>query len=479
MAHFSETTRCFSDTKSRLEGLRGRFIEAPHESRPEYLYWNLSCPFEWSKYSCAHQEGDQANISQFVHYEADGCDLPVFDPVVFADSLADRRLIFVGDSLSRQVSISLSCMLYGAGLVERYEVGWPACAPQNNASDSELEDWVSATFLSKSQIERKAQLRAQKRARAAREDGIKHGSRSLLGVPGWPCHQTVNCVPCGEHSGFNEYSVYLKNGGVIHSFVGLGFHYYGHNTRHELTFNSTDMVVVESLRHDGLTRFKENFGIFFVHQRALPHFIWLPAWPSFFKTVNGSYDTFSLAMRGKDRSQRHCRESVPFDPAQERIFAEIRNWTIESDASGQPVVSRSSRKVEFHEGPQSKVGKGIVAERAGLPQLSRRFEGILRLEGVETLGNYTVGSGVGVHGDCLHLCQPGPPDQMARALSWMLIAIGEEDGAGQGGRGSGPEEVARRRLQAHSIPSAYPLLGLVVLVAMIAGMSVAVARLKR
>lgn len=430
MAHISKMTRCFCDTKSRLEGLRGRFVEAPHESRPDY--WNLSCPFEWSKYSCAHQEGNQANISQFVHYEADGCDLPVFDPIVFADSLAGKRLIFVGDSISRQVSISLSCMLYGAGYVERYEVGWPACAPQNKSY-----------------------------------------------VPGWPCHQTVNCVPCGEHSGFNEYSVYLENGGVIHSFNGLGFHYYGHNTRHELKFNSTDMVVVESVRTDGLARIKKNFAIYFMHQRALPHFIWLPAWPSFFNTANGSYDTLSLAMREEHRSQRHCRESVPIDPKQERIFAEIRNWSIESDASGQPVVSRSRRKVGFHEGPQSKVGEGIITDRAGLPQLSRRFEGILRLEGVETLGDYTVGSGVGAHGDCLHLCQPGPPDQMARALSWMLIAIGEEDRAGQGGHGSGPEEVARRHLQAHSIPSAYPLLELAVLVAMIAGMSVAMARLKR
>lgn len=69
------------------------------------------------------------------------------------------------------------------------------------------------------------------------------------------------------------------------------------------------------------------------------------------------------------------------------------------------------------------------------------IDGIVSLEGMETLGRAKVGGLVDGHnltfGDCQHYCMPGIPNQMARAISMMLTSVlsddGKNDNSGDGG----------------------------------------------
>mmetsp|Transcript_40363 Transcript_40363/g.59859 ORF Transcript_40363/g.59859 Transcript_40363/m.59859 type:complete len:409 (-) Transcript_40363:102-1328(-) len=117
---------------------------------PSPLYFNLSCPFEWSKYSCAHQgqldravaarEYAAAHILWSNHQEA-------------RNNIHNRRrrILLVGDSTIRQVFIALGCRYWMAGLIEDFRLDWHK----------------------------------------------------------WPCHGTWNCVEKGNHAGFNVGSIRL------------------------------------------------------------------------------------------------------------------------------------------------------------------------------------------------------------------------------------------------------------------------------
>eukprot|EP00966_Prymnesium_polylepis_P184863 4284420-Prymnesium_polylepis.1 len=43
----------FHDPSSRFAALEGTWVNSKRQRTP--TYWNLTCPFEWSKYSCVHQ----------------------------------------------------------------------------------------------------------------------------------------------------------------------------------------------------------------------------------------------------------------------------------------------------------------------------------------------------------------------------------------------------------------------------------------
>lgn len=115
-------------------------------------YWNLSCPFEWSKYSCIHQGHDTiAKLSS--HYEKK---YPPLSPTALHKFL-QRKVFLFGDSLLRQVFISAACQ-------------------HHKHSRSQYIPWEKA----------------------------------------WPCHGTVNCISGGPHSGFNEAAISWKEGGELH-----------------------------------------------------------------------------------------------------------------------------------------------------------------------------------------------------------------------------------------------------------------------
>jgi len=122
------------------------------------LYYNLSCPFEWSKYSCAHQgqlvKADESR-KLLLEYRQ------IIMEVVARGLPPNTRLILTGDSLMRQVFVSLGCLLHSFArhLIIEFEVDW-------------LDEW--------------------------------------------PCHGTANCIPGGVHSGHSTGSIRLPGEAEIH-----------------------------------------------------------------------------------------------------------------------------------------------------------------------------------------------------------------------------------------------------------------------
>ena len=128
----------------------------------ELSYWNLSCPLEWSKYSCVHHSSDinkpaAAESYKFAWGRSENREL-LLEAIGLSRSglLQGRRVLIVGDSLSRQVFISLGCIL--GQQIEYVKVPW---------------------------ID-------------------------------WPCRGVANCVRSGEHSGFDTASFKIKGGGEVH-----------------------------------------------------------------------------------------------------------------------------------------------------------------------------------------------------------------------------------------------------------------------
>jgi len=97
-----------------------------HDSHPVIRngpagYWNLSCPLEMSTFSAAHIGGDDFLERAYKARNLSTTALPLLKKNG-AWLLSGRRIFFVGDSLLRQVFISLSCHYWNR--VEEYAVPW-------------------------------------------------------------------------------------------------------------------------------------------------------------------------------------------------------------------------------------------------------------------------------------------------------------------------------------------------------------------
>ena len=105
-------------------------------------FFNLSCPLEWSKYSCAYQEKPYSE--EIAHFQFHS-DCGWVTPTEMVRRAKGRPIFFIGDSLARQQFISLACFTW---------------------------DFVSGT-------------------------DVKWGRE-------WPCHAQPRCIHGGEHSGFGR-----------------------------------------------------------------------------------------------------------------------------------------------------------------------------------------------------------------------------------------------------------------------------------
>lgn len=142
-------------------------------SSPQALYKNLSCPFEWTKYSCFHQQRQDLAEKGYQLVQDDKNQRHAFDPYWqsrFFDipntNNERSKLVLVGDSTVRQVFIALGCFFWQRNQIEDYFVDW---APNY-----------------------------------------------------WPCHNTPNCFDRGSHSGFNVGQIRIRDGGPDVYFVPHG-----------------------------------------------------------------------------------------------------------------------------------------------------------------------------------------------------------------------------------------------------------------
>ena len=151
-------------------------------------YYNLSCPFEWYKYSCAHMQenefDERVTAASLQYYQNHFPEIKrVFDSVFNDNSQQkmgteqqlpqkySKRIFMTGDSLLRQLFISLACnafSLYDDAVIERAEVQW-----RNE----------------------------------------------------WPCFGLSNCIQGGQHSGFDAASILFTNGLEMHYVPHRGFAY--------------------------------------------------------------------------------------------------------------------------------------------------------------------------------------------------------------------------------------------------------------
>jgi hypothetical protein len=294
---------CFADPSDRFHALSGTWTK----SSASLAYSNLSCPLEWSKYSCAHQGAvAHSRTAASLRFEPTGCRLLHLagERSVARAFPSGRRVWFVGDSLLRQVLIAMGCTLPLA----RTEADWPPCSRRGR----------------------------------------------------WPCHETLNCIDCGPHSGFNRVSLHLVGGASLHYTTR------GASATSELPseVRAGDVVVIQPGVHGSSRRSLA------VAERALRRnasAIWLVTPQDVFKSPGGDGSYNVSYLRKIARTQRSSDLSCAA-------------WT-------PPTRSRA---------------EWAALRRA--PELLRRLSGVVDLEGLNGLGDAKVGGGVGSFGDCQHFC---------------------------------------------------------------------------
>lgn len=141
-------------------------------SPPPIGYFNLTCPFEWSKYSCAYMargpkaaEIVNASTKHYLHHME--FIQKAFDKI--SKEKRPRRILFTGDSLLRQLFISIGCnaATLKTNLIDHAEIPWKA---------------------------------------------------------EWPCNPNAPCfINHGEHGGFDAASIRLVNGMELHYVSHGGF----------------------------------------------------------------------------------------------------------------------------------------------------------------------------------------------------------------------------------------------------------------
>jgi hypothetical protein len=154
---------CYETLESRRQPLNGSFENIGYRVA---RYWNLSCPIELSKHSCAHQgmNASHADYAANLHFVPLDCELLTREEMLPYLALHQNlSIVFVGNSLMRQILTSLICEMHAMGLTSSIQVEWRSCASKHR----------------------------------------------------WPCHGTFHCIQCGEHSGTFGYSAYFHGGGSV------------------------------------------------------------------------------------------------------------------------------------------------------------------------------------------------------------------------------------------------------------------------
>jgi hypothetical protein len=198
----------------------------------------------------------------------------------------------------------------------------------------------------------------------------------------YPCHGTLNCITCGPHSGYKNIAVRLI-GGTTFEFVD-GYEVekaIGHDP------NRIDLVVAQEwhMERVGMTaywHFLQN------NSMPVPKLIWMQSYNAHFRAGGGLYyehagkynETALKELRAHNGSMS-CLQSAGRDASliSDDLF---RLWPV---------------------------------------------DGFLWLQGINELGDAKVGNSVGIYGDCQHFCEPGPADEISRALLQLMLTLFREE----------------------------------------------------
>ena len=270
-------------------------VKQPNSGIPNTMgYFNLSCPFEWYKYSCAAlQENafDEQVTAASKQYYLDHLPeiWPAFDSTL---NLSDhnqnlpqpKRIFMTGDSLLRQVFVSVACNAFSLNAIEQSEVNWGET---------------------------------------------------------WPCPKGFSkCIDGGQHSGFDSASIRFKN--------GMEIHYVSHEgippgdwpgterdvllrmkrqieTRGEIDFGTKtafppsgkmDVLVYNLGAHESpakakrdLNMFASNIAVPLMKKEERPKIVYVTTPTAHFNTPNGQYILGQM-----DESKKQCIDRVSSNP---------------------------------------------------------------------------------------------------------------------------------------------------------------------
>ncbi|KAL9244462.1 hypothetical protein vseg_018237 [Gypsophila vaccaria] len=107
-----------SRAEKKCNIFQGRWVYRPEEARP---YDAQTCPFLEEKMSCQMNGRPDSEYEKW-RWEANDCDIPLFDGRHMLERLRNKRVVIVGDSLNRNMWESLACLLYTSIESSRVEV---------------------------------------------------------------------------------------------------------------------------------------------------------------------------------------------------------------------------------------------------------------------------------------------------------------------------------------------------------------------
>jgi len=330
-------------------------------------YYNLSCPFEWSKYSCAYmQRGPKAaeivRASTEYYLEHMTSIQAAFNRAVKEGQ--SKRIFFTGDSLMRQIFVGIACnawSLQGGSIIENAEIPW-------------------------------------------KEE--------------WPCKETINdrghCfITGGQHSGFDAASIRLTNGMELHFVPHRGFKDEDTAEPHVL-----ERLVSDVARHDGVTFGKKtamspggpkvdvlvyNVGIHYnlrVTRKHIRHYANEISKPLMMheEKQHGSTKNVTISSNSAEsNSSSRTRTIYVMSPAQHYNT---------NDGQWQKGMTDESKKCvkEIPSNPRAKVEQELLIPGVNVDVL-------LDYDDL-SLGHMHVQKG----DDCSHYCMPGVPDVVGARL---------------------------------------------------------------
>lgn len=95
----------------RCNVFEGKWVLDEHNSRP--LYTEDSCPYLTRQVTC-QRNGRTDSLYPKWRWKPHSCELPRFDAVKLLESLRNKRLMFIGDSIQRTQWESMVCLLHSA-----------------------------------------------------------------------------------------------------------------------------------------------------------------------------------------------------------------------------------------------------------------------------------------------------------------------------------------------------------------------------
>ncbi|MFS7937113.1 putative PMR5 domain, PC-Esterase [Helianthus anomalus] len=106
--HYKKLPFSIAEKESSCDIFRGKWVWDPL-NRP--LYQESECPYIQPQLTC-QEHGRPDRDYQFWRWQPDGCSLPSFNASLMLETLRNKRMMFVGDSLNRGQYVSMVCLVH-------------------------------------------------------------------------------------------------------------------------------------------------------------------------------------------------------------------------------------------------------------------------------------------------------------------------------------------------------------------------------